>query len=111
MCAWSMKCAAGRMTAALARLAVFDPCIFNTALKAGWLVLFVPPLSRSESSGLKPRARQSEAWKYWLRGAEAPRVEVAVPRIDYGSQLVGLRVKSGLDTLIAISRTSSGRPW
>ena len=62
------------------------------------------------SLGLKGRAAQPPTWKGAVSGAVWPRVEVRLALKASGLQLVGLRVKSGRETLTATERTSTGMP-
>src|SRR6478609_4058520 len=100
----------GRVTWAAAMLASPGLAV-RTAFRAGFWARLVPPLSESFNLGLKGRAAQPPSWKRWVSGAELPSSERAEPVKPSSLQLVGLRVKLGLDIFRVTERTSSGMPW
>src|SRR5207342_2858735 len=104
MWALSRKAALGSLTWARAIFASPGLAV-RLAIRVGWEVRLVLPFSCRESLGLKGREEHSPTWKRWLSGVLWSSAEVRVPVIANGSQLVGLRVKSGRSSFSATERT------
>src|SRR4051794_32938250 len=83
----------------------------RVAVRAGFWLRLVPPLSFSTNFGLKARAEQAPTWKGLETGVAWPMLEVIEPTTWVGSQEVGLRVKSGRSSLTAMLLMSRGMPW